>query len=84
MDFENLKQVTNIEYVGPHQIQTTSMPSVNFSARIESQVATSILYSMNVLSVKVRAACPKINGDFCLSPAGNPVGSVALPAGQVL
>lgn len=45
MDFENLKQVTNIEYVGPHQIQTTSMPSVNFSARIESQVATSILYS---------------------------------------
>ena len=32
------KQVINIEYVGPHQIQDTSFPSVNFSARIDSKV----------------------------------------------
>lgn len=36
MSFDNIKQVTNIEYVGPHQIQTTSSPSINFSSRIEA------------------------------------------------
>lgn len=34
-------QVTNIEYVGPHQIQTTTSPSVNFSARIDSSAIIS-------------------------------------------
>ena len=43
MDFEYLKQVTKIEYVGPYQIQTTSSPSVNFSAQIDAQEVISIL-----------------------------------------
>ncbi len=38
MDMNHLKQVTNIEYVGPHQIQSTSSPSMNFSARIDSNI----------------------------------------------
>ena len=35
MDFDVLKQVINIEYVGPHQIQTTSSPSMNYTGRID-------------------------------------------------
>lgn len=31
-----VKQVSRIEYVGPYQIQTTSIMGVNFSARIEN------------------------------------------------
>lgn len=45
INFEKLKQVTNIEYVGPHQIQTTSMPSVNYTVRVEAQESTNILCS---------------------------------------
>ena len=53
VNFEKLKQVTNIEYVGPHQIQSTSMPSLNFTARVESQGTTNILCSKkNVTDAK--------------------------------
>ena len=38
MDMNQFKQVTNIEYVGPHQIQSTSSPSMNFSVRIDPNV----------------------------------------------
>ena len=31
-----VKQVSIIEYIGPYQIQTTSIMSVNFSTRIET------------------------------------------------
>ena len=31
-----VKQVSRIDYIGPHQIQTTSVMSVNFSTRIEN------------------------------------------------
>ncbi len=35
MDFNVMNQVVKIEYVGPHQIQTTSSSSMNFTGRIE-------------------------------------------------
>lgn len=38
MDMNHFKQVTNIEYVGPNQIQSTFSLSMNFSARIDSNV----------------------------------------------
>lgn len=38
MAFYNPQSVTKIEYFGPHQIQTTSMPSVNFSVKMDTNL----------------------------------------------
>ena len=35
VDYMSVKQVSRIEYVGPCQIQTTTVSSVNYSARIK-------------------------------------------------
>ena len=45
MSLDNIKQVTTIEYVGPHQIQTTSSPSMNFSSRIETNKKMETIFS---------------------------------------
>lgn len=39
MAFNNHQSVTKIEYYGPHQIQTTSIPSVNFSVKMDTNLS---------------------------------------------